>query len=244
MFQIGGLDLSPACMRSLTGNGDPCLMMGCQICDISSPATIPLFPSLFPCWRSAQRALFSHPSGLVCVRPTQKHIYTFAGVIVAKMSTLADGLTSTAFPRRTTTMASTSSSSTHRFLTNSTVAVDPKLSRGAQEPAVDNSGAVDPTNAGPLAPIRRFCESTDIRDIVWPRTHRGVTVERPCPKGTRGIASYLCTAVSGTWNQKGPDLSNCTSHWVTQVAQKFSSLFLSLQITTVAFSVDCSTSRG
>ncbi|XP_047674748.1 adhesion G protein-coupled receptor L2-like isoform X6 [Tachysurus fulvidraco] len=140
-----------------------------------------------------------------------------------EVSTLADGLTSTAFPRRTTTMASTSSSSTHRFVTNSTVAVDPKLSRGAQEPAVDNSGAVDPTNAGPLAPIRRFCESTDIRDIVWPRTHRGVTVERPCPKGTRGIASYLCTAVSGTWNPKGPDLSNCTSHWVTQVAQKIRS---------------------
>lgn len=108
------------------------------------------------------------------------------------VSTLADGLTSTAFPRRTTTMASTSSSSTHRFLTNSTVAVDPKLSRGAQEPAVDNSGAVDPTNAGPLAPIRRFCESTDIRDIVWPRTHRGVTVERPCPKGTRGVCLCGC----------------------------------------------------
>lgn len=37
-----------------------------------------------------------------------------------------------------------------------------------------------------------------------------------------GIASYLCTAVSGMWNPKGPDLSNCTSHWVTQVAQKVS----------------------
>ncbi|XP_058250867.1 adhesion G protein-coupled receptor L2-like isoform X2 [Hemibagrus wyckioides] len=140
-----------------------------------------------------------------------------------EVSTLADGLTSTAFPRRTTTMVSTSSSSTHRFLTNSTITVDPKLSRGAHEPAVDNPGAVDPTNAGPLTPSRRFCESIEIRDIVWPRTHRGVTVERPCPKGTRGIASYLCTAVSGTWNPKGPDLSNCTSHWVTQVAQKIRS---------------------
>lgn len=34
-----------------------------------------------------------------------------------------------------------------------------------------------------------------------------------------GIASFLCT-VAGTWCSKGPDLSNCTSHWVTQVAQK------------------------
>lgn len=34
-----------------------------------------------------------------------------------------------------------------------------------------------------------------------------------------GVASFLCT-VAGTWCSKGPDLSNCTSHWVTQVAQK------------------------
>ncbi|KAG7269315.1 hypothetical protein CRUP_031835 [Coryphaenoides rupestris] len=37
------------------------------------------------------------------------------------------------------------------------------------------------------------------------------------------IASFLCTA-AGTWRAKGPDLSNCTSHWVTQVAQKLQEL--------------------
>ncbi|XP_060768668.1 adhesion G protein-coupled receptor L2-like isoform X7 [Neoarius graeffei] len=137
-----------------------------------------------------------------------------------EVSTLADGVTSAAFPRRTTTLMTTSSSSTHRFLANATLTVNPKQSKG---PPVENPVAVDPTNAGPPPPSRRFCESTDIRGIVWPRTHRGVTVERPCPKGTRGIASYLCTALSGTWNPKGPDLSNCTSHWVTQVAQKIRS---------------------
>lgn len=35
-----------------------------------------------------------------------------------------------------------------------------------------------------------------------------------------GTASYLCVLSNGTWNPKGPDLSNCTSHWVNQVAQK------------------------
>lgn len=35
-----------------------------------------------------------------------------------------------------------------------------------------------------------------------------------------GTASYLCMASTGTWNPKGPDLSNCTSHWVNQLAQK------------------------
>lgn len=37
--------------------------------------------------------------------------------------------------------------------------------------------------------------------------------------GPAGIASFLCSA-AGSWCSKGPDLSNCTSHWVTQVAQK------------------------
>ncbi|CAL8325569.1 unnamed protein product [Arctogadus glacialis] len=55
-----------------------------------------------------------------------------------------------------------------------------------------------------------------------PRRTRGPPWTRPCPKGTRGLASFLCS-VAGTWCPRGPDLSNCTSHWVTQVAQKIRS---------------------
>ena len=35
-----------------------------------------------------------------------------------------------------------------------------------------------------------------------------------------GIASFQCLAEQVTWNPRGPDLSNCTSPWVNQVAQK------------------------
>uniref|UniRef100_A0A3B4THH9 Adhesion G protein-coupled receptor L2 n=1 Tax=Seriola dumerili TaxID=41447 RepID=A0A3B4THH9_SERDU len=72
-------------------------------------------------------------------------------------------------------------------------------------------------------PDPRFCEATEKRDIMWPQTQRGMLVERPCPKGTRGTASYLCVLSTGAWHPKGPDLSNCTSHWVNQVAQKIRS---------------------
>ncbi|XP_048104925.1 adhesion G protein-coupled receptor L1-like [Alosa alosa] len=51
----------------------------------------------------------------------------------------------------------------------------------------------------------------------------GETVERPCPKGSLGIASYQCLSSPVTWNPRGPDLSNCTSPWVSQVAQKIKS---------------------
>ncbi|XP_048670130.1 adhesion G protein-coupled receptor L2 isoform X20 [Marmota marmota marmota] len=77
---------------------------------------------------------------------------------------------------------------------------------------------------GPPDPAQeRFCEALDARGIKWPQTQRGMIVERPCPKGTRGTASYLCMVSTGTWNPKGPDLSNCTSHWVNQLAQKIRS---------------------
>ncbi|XP_068950723.1 adhesion G protein-coupled receptor L2 isoform X4 [Petaurus breviceps papuanus] len=77
---------------------------------------------------------------------------------------------------------------------------------------------------GPPDPAQeRFCEALEARGIWWPQTQRGMMVERPCPKGTRGTASYLCMVSTGTWNPKGPDLSNCTSHWVNQLAQKIRS---------------------
>ncbi|XP_052587781.1 adhesion G protein-coupled receptor L2 isoform X39 [Peromyscus californicus insignis] len=77
---------------------------------------------------------------------------------------------------------------------------------------------------GPPDPAQeRFCEALETKGIKWPQTQRGMMVERPCPKGTRGTASYLCMASTGTWNPKGPDLSNCTSHWVNQLAQKIRS---------------------
>uniref|UniRef100_A0A8C1RRJ3 Adhesion G protein-coupled receptor L2a n=1 Tax=Cyprinus carpio TaxID=7962 RepID=A0A8C1RRJ3_CYPCA len=80
-----------------------------------------------------------------------------------------------------------------------------------------------PPSLESFPPPERFCESVELRDILWPQTQRGMLVERPCPKGTRGTASYLCVLSTGTWNPKGPDLSNCTSHWVNQVAQKIRS---------------------
>ncbi|KAL7875652.1 hypothetical protein AOLI_G00106150 [Acnodon oligacanthus] len=140
-----------------------------------------------------------------------------------EVSTVPDNVVSTMFPRRTTTTISSTTSSTHRGMADVTATADPRQGKGVLDPVMEHPGTMDPTISSLPPSSRRFCESTEIRDIVWPQTHRGVTVERPCPKGTKGIASFLCTASSGTWNSKGPDLSNCTSHWVTQVAQKIRS---------------------
>ncbi|KAI4809262.1 hypothetical protein KUCAC02_018168 [Chaenocephalus aceratus] len=121
-----------------------------------------------------------------------------------------------------TTVISTTAASTMKGQGDTTEAgADP---RDGRDPFEDKSGSstAEPTVAELPPTPRRFCEDTRRRAIDWPQTHTGSTVERPCPKGTKGIASFLCT-VAGAWCSKGPDLSNCTSHWVTQVAQKIRS---------------------
>ncbi|XP_061703072.1 adhesion G protein-coupled receptor L1 isoform X2 [Syngnathoides biaculeatus] len=75
-----------------------------------------------------------------------------------------------------------------------------------------------PSSQGP-----HVCETKPVRGVQWPTTLRGETVERPCPKGSLGIASFQCLAEQVMWNPRGPDLSNCTSPWVNQVAQKIKS---------------------
>ncbi|XP_030063040.1 adhesion G protein-coupled receptor L2 isoform X8 [Microcaecilia unicolor] len=95
-------------------------------------------------------------------------------------------------------------------------------SRGPKPPPlISTTKLPSVTSAFPLP--ERFCEADEKRGISWPQTQRGIIVERPCPKGTRGTASYLCMVSTGTWNPKGPDLGNCTSHWVNQLAQKIRS---------------------
>ncbi|XP_063075605.1 adhesion G protein-coupled receptor L2-like isoform X2 [Engraulis encrasicolus] len=135
--------------------------------------------------------------------------------------TVIDNVTPTA-PLRTTT-TTTLFSTTLRAPVNATFPADPREDNKGLDRPVEPLGTLGPAAAGTTPSSRRFCEGTFRRGIGWPQTHRGVNVERPCPKGTKGIASYLCSATTGAWNPRGPDLSNCTSHWVTQVAQKIRS---------------------
>ncbi|CAI5641043.1 unnamed protein product [Oreochromis niloticus] len=139
----------------------------------------------------------------------------------AEVPTTEDASVSSAMPK-TTTITTTTAVSTVRGRGDTTVAgADPRDGRDPFEDSRSLSTAEPTIPELPPTP-RRFCEATRRRAIDWPQTHTGTTVERPCPKGTRGIASFLCT-MAGTWCSKGPDLSNCTSHWVTQVAQKIRS---------------------
>uniref|UniRef100_A0A3B4AAY6 Uncharacterized protein n=1 Tax=Periophthalmus magnuspinnatus TaxID=409849 RepID=A0A3B4AAY6_9GOBI len=133
----------------------------------------------------------------------------------AHAPTLSETVTSPV-PMRTTTTTTTSTA--HKASGNTTVtSVVKGGNRGAAKQPPQTTSP--PTTQSVPLPVR-FCEATEKRDIVWPETQRGMLVERPCPKGTRGTASYLCVLSTGAWHPRGPDLSNCTSHWVNQIAQK------------------------
>ncbi|XP_041339019.1 adhesion G protein-coupled receptor L2 isoform X1 [Pyrgilauda ruficollis] len=139
----------------------------------------------------------------------------------AQVPTTAVTITSSAEVYKTT--VSTTSTTSQRGPISTTSAGGTKEgSRGPKPlPPISTTKIPPVTSFFPLP--ERFCEPTEARGISWPQTQRGMMVERPCPKGTRGTASYLCVVLTGMWNPKGPDLSNCTSHWVNQLAQKIRS---------------------
>uniref|UniRef100_A0A667GVZ7 Adhesion G protein-coupled receptor L2 n=1 Tax=Lynx canadensis TaxID=61383 RepID=A0A667GVZ7_LYNCA len=138
----------------------------------------------------------------------------------AQVPTTAVTITSSAELFKTT--VPTTSTASQKGPMSTTVAGSQEGSKGTKPPPAVSTTKIPPvTNIFPLP--ERFCEALDARGIKWPQTQRGMMVERPCPKGTRGTASYLCMVSTGTWNPKGPDLSNCTSHWVNQLAQKIRS---------------------
>nr|XP_056701383.1 adhesion G protein-coupled receptor L2 isoform X8 [Euleptes europaea] len=136
----------------------------------------------------------------------------------AQVPTTAETVTPSTELYKTT--VSTTSTTPQKVPISTTLATG--TSKGPKPPPAVSTTKIPPvTSFFPLP--ERFCEPDVARGISWPQTQRGIMVERPCPKGTRGTASYLCMVSTGTWNPKGPDLSNCTSHWVNQLAQKIRS---------------------
>ncbi|KAJ8008299.1 hypothetical protein DPEC_G00103400 [Dallia pectoralis] len=65
-----------------------------------------------------------------------------------------------------------------------------------------------------------YCNPMMMSDVSWPKTRQGLVSHQPCPTGTIGTATYLCLGPDGFWDPQGPNLSNCTSPWVSVITQK------------------------
>lgn len=98
-------------------------------------------------------------------------------------------------PTKTTTAATTTT--VHWGVDNNTTTTGYKeRSRGAPRPrpVIPQTPSPPPLESFPLP--ERFCKAIEKRDIMWPQTQRGMLVERPCPKGTRGKQRRLCFSLS------------------------------------------------
>lgn len=90
-------------------------------------------------------------------------------------------------PQRTTTTTTTTTATPQWGVANTTTTTGLKEgSKGAPKlpPVIPKTTSPPPLESFPLP--ERFCKATEERDITWPQTPRGMLVERPCPKGTRG----------------------------------------------------------
>ncbi|XP_067589673.1 adhesion G protein-coupled receptor L1 isoform X4 [Pseudorca crassidens] len=135
---------------------------------------------------------------------------------------------STTTTARPTPLTSTASPAATTPLRRAPLTTHPVGAVNQLGPDLPPATAPAPSTRRPPAPNLHvspelFCEPREVRRVQWPATQQGMLVERPCPKGTRGIASFQCLPALGLWNPRGPDLSNCTSPWVNQVAQKIKS---------------------
>lgn len=116
----------------------------------------------------------------VCANPgAPKRNFVFT------VPTVSDEVRSTLLPIRTTPVMITTTVAVHKPPVN--VTTIPKQGR---DTAADHPEPVKPTAVSLPPSSKRFCESTERRGISWPQTHRGSTVERPCPKGTRGMNAF------------------------------------------------------
>ncbi|XP_030635324.1 adhesion G protein-coupled receptor L3 [Chanos chanos] len=130
--------------------------------------------------------------------------------------------TTTRTTTRPTTVTMTTTTTTTTTTTKSptlTTAVRWDGSDAAEGHAPEVTTRPAPSSQLPNIAVE-FCNPVTEADVSWPRTRQGTVARQPCPAGSIGTASYLCVGPEGYWDLQGPDLSNCTSPWVSIIDQK------------------------
>ncbi|CAK9302343.1 unnamed protein product [Gordionus sp. m RMFG-2023] len=64
------------------------------------------------------------------------------------------------------------------------------------------------------------CASKYVRDILWPQTEVGMSIQQKCPFNAYGFAHWFCGS-KGNWFPENPDLSECSSQWSLDLENEY-----------------------
>ncbi|XP_076153698.1 adhesion G protein-coupled receptor L3-like, partial [Alosa pseudoharengus] len=134
--------------------------------------------------------------------------------------------TTTTVGTSTTSTLGVATPTTSTTLRPATLTVAPWGSRSSitQAPPAEGSAPDTATRSAPSSQLpnvaAEFCGPVVEADVAWPKTKQGLVARQLCPSGTMGTATFSCMGPEGYWDAQGPDLSNCSSHWVNQINQK------------------------
>ncbi|XP_035385865.1 adhesion G protein-coupled receptor L3-like isoform X5 [Electrophorus electricus] len=178
-------------------------------------------------WNNYHVVKYSLDFGTLDSRPeSSSSIHLLMDTTTARTTTRPTTVSTTTTSTTSTTTAvstSTATSSTSKSPALTTVALRTLVPATDLQPV---EGAVPDVTAHPppssILPnvAVEFCNPIVEGELSWPRTRQGLVAQQPCPAGTIGTASFACLGPEGLWDLQGPDLSNCTSAWVTIINQR------------------------
>ncbi|KPM10509.1 Galactose binding lectin domain containing protein 2, partial [Sarcoptes scabiei] len=70
-----------------------------------------------------------------------------------------------------------------------------------------------------------YCRPMYAKNLNWNWTMAGSVLRQACPAGAKGVARWSCIIENGepTWTPVLPDMSNCSSLWITHLLERLSS---------------------
>ncbi|KAF5904624.1 adhesion G protein-coupled receptor L3 isoform X1, partial [Clarias magur] len=170
-------------------------------------------------WNNYHVVKYSLDFGALDTRPeSSSSVHVFMDTTTTRTTTRPTMVSTATTSTTTTTASSTTRSPALSVFTprahTTTVELRPPGGSGPLFSTRPPPSSILPNNAA------EFCNPIVEAELTWAKTRQGLTATQPCPFGTIGNASFVCTGPEGLWDLQGPDLSNCTSSWVNIINQR------------------------
>ncbi|GAB6032764.1 hypothetical protein CHUAL_011631 [Chamberlinius hualienensis] len=155
-----------------------------------------------------------------------------SAVVITNNSHIGSGISSNAsvqtiekiVPVAISTQSPLTSTNRHQPTSPTPSTINVTLNNTTQLTASEPSIVITTTTAVPTKTRWELkadhCMPGRVRDLNWNWTRQGETAIINCPTGTTGFAKWRCSANAAKWSSDNPDLSDCKSVWLTDLANR------------------------